>query len=276
MNRIITTDILDPTIQQPLTGNSVDFWQDANKESSLALALASIGDSYDPTKAYVLQGLQAYGTGNYTAGYVLWGGEVYYSVGKSDGIAMVNIAVMTITITNDGTADPVVFTDGVSRNVHKVRRLVLSDALTGTGTFDLSDAIFLERAISYTPTLTAVDSALVAVAGGFTAVSTTANYIIRDNSFILDVSLTGVETLATSRVLRVSYPVGFSIQTPKRLVGTDIVKFYNGTSYFPLIVNVRNLFSGSGNGIEITKTDYTDFGAFTGGDMRFTLKAFMI
>lgn len=152
MNKILTTSVSDPTIGQPLTAKSLEFLQNANKEISLGFAQAMVGESYDVTKAYVLKGLDAYGTNQYREGWLLWNGEVYYSAGKASTTAFSNVAVMTITVTNDATADPLTFTDLVVRNVHNVRRLVLSDAVSGTGTFDLSDAIYIQEWIYIDPT----------------------------------------------------------------------------------------------------------------------------
>ncbi|MES2382613.1 MAG: hypothetical protein V4538_16310 [Bacteroidota bacterium] len=143
MKIIITTDILDPSIQQPFTGKSLDFLQDANKEIHLGLAISLIGNSYDISKAYILNGIVPYGTNQYTAGFILWNEEIYYCPGKTTTTAFANVAIFTITITNDSIADPLVFSDNISRNVHKVRRLILSDGVSGSGTFDLLDAIYI-------------------------------------------------------------------------------------------------------------------------------------
>jgi hypothetical protein len=143
MNKIDTSQISDPNVQQGFTGKSLAFLQNATNEAILALAQALIGETYDSTKAYILKGVDAYGTNQYNEGYILWSGEVYYTLGKSSITAFSNVAVMTIAVTNDGTADPAPFSDGSTKYVHNIRRFVLSDALTGTGTFDLSAAIYI-------------------------------------------------------------------------------------------------------------------------------------
>lgn len=143
MNNIDITQISDPSRQQPFTGKSLEFLQNATKEGLLALVTCMIGSGYDSSKAYVLYGGDAYGTNQYRAGYILWAGELYYTEGKLTTTAFVNVPVMTITVTNDAVADPLTFTDGSLKNVHKIRRLVLSDALAGSGTFNLSAAIYI-------------------------------------------------------------------------------------------------------------------------------------
>lgn len=142
MNKIKTSDIVDPTIQQPFTGKSLEFLQNATSAMINGLSQSMVGESYAAATAYVLKGLIAYGTNQYTEGYVLYSGELYYCPGKSTTTAFVNVPVLTITVANDATADPITFTDSVIRNVHNVRTLVLSDAVSGSGTFDLSAAIY--------------------------------------------------------------------------------------------------------------------------------------
>ena len=137
MNKILTTSISDPSIGQPLTGKSLEFLQNANKESIAGLCEAMVGISYSTSTYYIMSGLTAYGTNQYYAGYVYYNGELFYSAGKSSVTAFTNVPVLTLTVTNDATADPLTFTDNVSRNVHNVRRMVLSDAVSGTGTVDL-------------------------------------------------------------------------------------------------------------------------------------------
>jgi hypothetical protein len=143
MNRIITTSISDPLVQQPFTGKSLDFLQNSYTNGFLAVALAMIGENYNNAKAYVIKGLDAYGTNQYNEGWVLWANEIFYCPGKATTTAFSNVPVLTLTVANDATADPVTFTDDVPRNVHNNRTMVLSDAVSGSGTFDLSDAYYL-------------------------------------------------------------------------------------------------------------------------------------
>jgi hypothetical protein len=143
MNKIDTSQVVSLTSKQPFTSKSLAFLQDATKEGLLGLVTGMIGNAYNSATAYILYGVDAYGTNQYNDGYILYGGELYYCAGKTTTTAFSNVAVMTITVANDATADPVTFTDNVIKNVHNVRTIVLSDALTGTGTFDLSAAVYL-------------------------------------------------------------------------------------------------------------------------------------
>ena len=141
MNTIKTNSILDPTIQQPFTGRSLAFLQNANKDAMLGLAQGIIGPNYNISNPYILNGVMPYGTNQYTKGYFLWNGEVFYCSGKPTTTAFAHIPVLVIVDTPDGTADPLTFTDSVGRNVHSIRTLEIKDQLTGTGEFDYSSAI---------------------------------------------------------------------------------------------------------------------------------------
>jgi hypothetical protein len=271
MNKIITTDVVDPAIQQPFTANSLDFLQNATKESLLALAATFLGNQYDLTKPYVLLGLYAYGTGNYQEGFVLWGGEIYYCAGKSDSVAMVNIPVLTITVTNDGTADPVQFTDLTFKNVHNVRRLVLSDALTGTGTFDLSTAIHINRWISYTPTFAALDSAGSTVVGGATIASTSFQYIYKGDRLSI-VGSCSFQTLAGVRQVTISLPFALPSSPASFAKGTGAAKlFKSATASIPAVANISLNSAGAGDALNIEKLDGSDFGAISGYTLRFAI-----
>lgn len=145
MNKIITTDITDPSIQQPFTGNSLDFLQNANIETFLALPAFSSRAAFNSGNPVVLYGCQRQdlGAGNYKffTGYVYYSGEIYSFAGINS-IAIAGTAQFKITVTNDGTADPVEFTDGISRNVHNVRKLTMTD---GAGDFNYSSCLFVGR-----------------------------------------------------------------------------------------------------------------------------------
>jgi hypothetical protein len=136
MNRIKTSDILDPTIQQPFTGKSLFFLQDANKEMSNAISKSIIQTSgYDiaATIPYII-------TTEASDLYVFYVDELYKMSATASGN---NIAVLTVT--DDPTADPVTFTDGTPRNVHNIRTLVPTTGTLGTGLFDLVDLIDIKQ-----------------------------------------------------------------------------------------------------------------------------------
>jgi hypothetical protein len=160
MNKIITTDITDPSIQQPFTGNSLDFLQNASIETFLSLPAFANRAAFNSGNPVVLYGCQKQdlGAGNYKffTGYVYYSGEIYLFDGINS-IAIAGTAQFKITVTNDGTADPVEFTDGISRNVHNVRKLTMTD---GAGDFNYSSCLFVGR-IQETNSISAVGTTTV-------------------------------------------------------------------------------------------------------------------
>ena len=170
MNKIITTDVVDPLVQQPFTADSLDFLQDANKEMIKAYALSVIGKIYDPTKYYVISGLDSYGTHQYKEGCIFYDGELYYCPGKSSTTSFSGVLVLNLVESN-APFDPVIFSDNTSHSVHKIRRFVMVDASSGSGTVDLSACILIDKSISYSTTLKAYDGPGNEVVGGFTGSS---------------------------------------------------------------------------------------------------------
>lgn len=144
MNRINTTQVTDPTSQQPWTIKSVDFLQNSIQDSLNALARALIGEDYSASTVYVLNRCEKVGN-VIDSGYVFYNGEVYILTG-ADTSAYVNIPVIISAGTIiDPTYDPVTFSDGVNKYVHDVRQLKIADQLTGTGYADYADVVFVDR-----------------------------------------------------------------------------------------------------------------------------------
>ena len=145
MNRIITTDVLDPSIQQPFTANSLDFLQNAAVEALVSFPAFTSRAAFNSGNPVVLYGCQRQSLGGsdykFYSGYVYYSGEIYSFAGINS-IAIATNAEFKITVTNDGTADPVIFTDGISRNVHNVRKLTMTD---NAGDFNYSNCLFVGR-----------------------------------------------------------------------------------------------------------------------------------
>jgi hypothetical protein len=225
MNKIITTDIADPLIQQPFTADSLDFLQDANKEMVKAHGLSAIGKIYDPTKYYILSGLYPYGTNQYSEGYVFFAGELYYCAGKTTTTAFSNIAVLTLVESN-ASFDPVTFSDGTTHSVHKIRRFNLIDTVSGGGTVDLEDCIFIDRPISINPVFKAYNNSSVEVVGGFTAANYDyCDYTISGNRLNVRVKGQAFVIAAGVRYLTIKLTLPFS-SIP--VYGNSIVVFQQG------------------------------------------------
>jgi hypothetical protein len=145
MKRIITTSVVDPSIQQPFTTKSLDFLQDnlALFADSIARALAPY--EYDNGDPIALSGCEVtLGSPNtYFNGFVYWNNELFAFDGNTATIT--TTASFKIVVTNDATADPLTFTDGIARNVHNIRKLVAIDTSAGGGAFLYSDLKFVAK-----------------------------------------------------------------------------------------------------------------------------------
>lgn len=146
MNIINTNQIVDPNVQQPFTGKSLTFLQNSTKEMLDAIVSGMLGYKPSPTVPVALYGAveTALGGGDfsYSEGYIYFNGEIY----KLEYVASIHILTgkeVTITTTADPTADPVVFFDNSTKNVHDVRKLVISDGWGGD--FQFSSVIYLQN-----------------------------------------------------------------------------------------------------------------------------------
>lgn len=143
----LDTSAIAPGIAFKPKGGTLMFLQLAYQEALAELTYNKIGSSYDPTKGYILNGCVNTGSGsNYviSAGSIFFNGEIFIVPAATFTISGGNVAEGAITTTQYITdADPSVFTDGVSRNVHNIRQIVFAPALSGSGSVDFNNAVQL-------------------------------------------------------------------------------------------------------------------------------------
>jgi hypothetical protein len=123
MKNIDITQIVDPLIQQPFTGLSLEFLQNGNKEMVNAFChsiIKSKGLTFSSGSAYIIDSRYAYELA------IFFYGELYLTNQSYSGSLYAHIDT-----TPDVTADPVVFTDAVSRNVHNNRYLYFDNISAG-------------------------------------------------------------------------------------------------------------------------------------------------
>lgn len=137
MNKIKTSDVVDPSIKQPFTARSLTFLQDSIITQDFFLAATIINDTFNQSPALAIKGCKKNSSTNWDAGYIMYLNEIYLFNGFNGPIT--DTAVVTLATTNDATADPVVFTDGISRNVHNIRVLQIVDGASGSGLFDMNN-----------------------------------------------------------------------------------------------------------------------------------------
>ena len=133
MKRIDTTQIVSPTSKQPFTGRSLAFLQDYDVEDKAAIIKALITTnlgSYSLTTGYIISGcVLSDSNKDITAGEIFYGGN-FYEVTAVNGTT--NPCCLVLTKTQDATADPLIFSDSVSKTVHNIFKFVATDATVGT------------------------------------------------------------------------------------------------------------------------------------------------
>lgn len=141
MKNINITNIVDPTSLQPFTGNSLKFLQDAQSERASGIIKTIITQnkgSYSLTIPYVISGcVLSDANKDVTSGEIFYGGEFFQLVGLNGAT---NIAQFSIVKTQDITADPLIFSNNQSHNVHDIFKYVGTDTAT-PGTFASTDLV---------------------------------------------------------------------------------------------------------------------------------------
>lgn len=140
--RKLITSFIGPNVAQPIKQGTLDHLQLAYQEAINALGRMGIGQDYDPTKVYVLYGCENTNTApNYdiNAGAIFYGGEIYLLDAVSFVAADTAVGTITTSYFASAIADPVTFTDGVAHNVHEIKKMVVADAVSGSGTADYDD-----------------------------------------------------------------------------------------------------------------------------------------
>ncbi|HWB91963.1 MAG TPA: hypothetical protein VG605_08930 [Puia sp.] len=139
--RKLDTSAISSSIGLPVKSGTLQHIQLAYQEALGEIAKAITGSAYDPTKAYILNGCVNSGSGsNYSisAGSIFFNGEVYLVDAASFSISGSNVAVgaFATTFFAAANADPVQFTDGITRTIHQIRKIVLQPGLSGSGAAD--------------------------------------------------------------------------------------------------------------------------------------------
>lgn len=126
----------------PVKEGTLDFIALAYQESITAIGNNLLGGKLPANVGYVLYGCVNTGSGlNFiiSAGAIYYNGEVYLVPAATFTAAGGQTAVGNIVITQYTTnADPVLFTDSVTRNVHNIRLIVFASAVSGSGACDLT------------------------------------------------------------------------------------------------------------------------------------------
>lgn len=134
----LDTSPIATNIGFPVKSGTALFLQQAYQEGFAAVFIAMIGSAYSASVVYLLSGCTATGTDpgarTFTAGAAFFNGEFFIvpTASFTSGAGQVAVGNITTSFFNDATADPVKFTDGVSRNVHQIRQMVITAGVSGS------------------------------------------------------------------------------------------------------------------------------------------------
>lgn len=144
--RKLDISAISTTNAMPVKSGIWEHIQLAYQESIAELGKGLFGSQYDPTKVYILNGCKNTGSGSsydISAGSVFFNGEVFLVDAATFTISGSNVARAAIETTfySGVQADGVEFTDGVSRNIHQIRKAAYGPGLAGSGIGDYANAI---------------------------------------------------------------------------------------------------------------------------------------
>jgi hypothetical protein len=207
--KVLDTSFESPTSSQPMKQGSMNLIQQAWQEVTTSLALNIIGKGYNPAKVYILYGCVNSGSGsNYiiSAGAVFYAGEAYQVPAITFTAAGGQTAVGTI-VTNfvvASNADPVVFTDGASHNVHQNRIITIASAVSGSGTADFANWLPIPADVSI------IGDSTLAIAGVTTNSSNINALITREQvilSVLINITPTATGALGFVKIYNLPVPV---------------------------------------------------------------------
>jgi hypothetical protein len=146
--KILNTTPITSSNAMPVKSGTLQFMQDAHKETT-ANILTNLLPNPVANTVYIISGCKNTATlpaHNITAGVLYYNGEVYNFDGASFTLTGLQKAYARIQTTQFITnADPVQFTDGVSRNVHDIRKVVIENTITSSGLPEFKDFILINN-----------------------------------------------------------------------------------------------------------------------------------
>ncbi|QTE37482.1 hypothetical protein J3L18_31035 [Mucilaginibacter gossypii] len=147
--RKLDTSPISTTNAMPVKAGTLEHIQFAYQEAIGELGKSLFGNYYDPTKVYILNGLVNSGSGssyNISAGSVFYNGEIFLVDAAVFSISGSNVArgIIVTSFYSGQQADGVEFTDGITRNVHQIRKVVMGAGLAGSGIGDYNNMVDLK------------------------------------------------------------------------------------------------------------------------------------
>lgn len=146
--KILNISDISSSNAMPVKSGTLQFLQDAHKETVAGLITNILPNPISGT-VYIISGCLNSGTGsvyNISAGVIYYNGEIFNFDGASFTLTGLQKAYARIETTQYITnADPVQFTDGVNRNVHNIRKIVIENTITSSGLPEFKDFIIINN-----------------------------------------------------------------------------------------------------------------------------------
>lgn len=142
--KILNISDISSSNAMPVKSGTLQFLQDAHKETIAGL-ITNILPNPDPNTIYILSGCKNSTVApihTLSAGIIYYNSEVFNFDGATFTLTGLQKAYARIETTQYLTnADPVQFTDGVSRNVHNIRKIVIENTITSSGLPEFKDFV---------------------------------------------------------------------------------------------------------------------------------------
>jgi hypothetical protein len=137
MSNILKTSDITAGAAMPIKRGTLDFLFNELADMRKILVQTNAGNT---NTAYILYGLVPTITGTsyaFTEGYVYFDSIIYYVPAATITVSGSNIPIFKYNTTSYTTnADPVLFSDNNTYNVHEIRNATISADVTGSGFFD--------------------------------------------------------------------------------------------------------------------------------------------
>jgi len=139
----IDTSSITPIAGMPLKSGGLDHLQSAYQEGIQQMAIPIIGQQYNTTDYFIMQGCKNTGSGS---NYIISAGSIYHNnewflvdaATFTAGVGQTAVGTITTTFFTSANADPTTFTDGVAHNVNVIRKIVFSSGVSGSGDVDFN------------------------------------------------------------------------------------------------------------------------------------------
>ena len=146
--KILNTSNISSSNAMPIKAGTLQFLQDAHKETIAGL-ITNLIPTPDPNTIYILSGCKNSTVApihTISAGVLYYNGEIFNFDGAFFNLIGLQKAYARIATTQFVTnADPVQFTDGVNRNVHNIRKIVVENTITSSGLPEFKDFVLVNN-----------------------------------------------------------------------------------------------------------------------------------